>query len=263
MSSKLLKRSRIVLGDESYVLSLPSTVVVGRNLPPVPEEDEEDFVDPVEMALKGNHRESQEGDDAKDAEDLQEAAQDIIRQAKQTSESIILEAYDQADTIRAKAKSDGYEEGIRRAAEEYESKLLERIAELDELRQQYLSEKHNLFASSEREMIDIVLSAMDKVFHSRAENDESVVESLVSGCINQVTRTERIVIRICETDYLQAISAKHRLLAGNERVEDLEFRVDPSLSKGSCVIETSAGVIDASVDVQLSEIKRLFDSMIE
>lgn len=262
MSSKLLKRSRIVLGDESYVLSLPSTVVVEQKPVPVSDDGaEEDFSDPIALALSQTSGKDREGKE--NEEDVQEAAEDIIRQAKQTSESIILEAYDQADTIRAKAKSDGYEEGIRKAAEEYESKLIERVAELDELRKQYLNEKHNLFASSEREMIDIVLSAMDKVFHSRAEHDESVVESLVSGCINQVTRTERIVVRICETDYLQAISAKHRLLAGNERVEDLEFRVDPSLSKGSCVIETSSGVIDASVDVQLSEIKRLFDSMIE
>ena len=46
-------------------------------------------------------------------------------------------------------------------------------------------------------------------------------------------------------------------------IEDIEIKRDPTLPTGSCIIDTESGSIDSSIQVQVEQIKKLFDDLLK
>ena len=56
--------------------------------------------------------------------------------------------------------------------------------------------------------------------------------------------------------------SRQRILAMANLVEDIEIRIDSTLSKGGCIIEGSKGNVDVSVGTQIEEMKKLLTTLL-
>lgn len=253
--SKLFKRSRVILNDKSYVVSIPKRML-NVNLTDIPEQSVT-----IPVAPTG------EPEVILDAE--QEAAR-IIKEAKESSEAIIVDAYHQADRIRENAEKEGkdlgYKEGFSLGTKEAEQTLNDeynkKIDEVLSIKNE-LNEKHkNLFKDSEAEIIDLVLTTVDKVFETRRHSDEYLIETLIKQAVSKISKSTTITIRVSDIDYPIAIASRNRILTGSERIDDIEFKRDSSLEQGSCLIESENGIIDSSLDSQFQGIREIFTALL-
>ena len=168
-----------------------------------------------------------------------------------TAAEIVADAEAEAARIREEAKAAfetekqrGYEKGLADAKLEMATKKLELV-----------DSSVAFMESVERKMADVVLKAL-KTFVVEV-GDEAMVLQIVRKTMNAVIRTQRQVTLKVAPEMKAAVTARlAELKAEYPTVETFDVVEDPRLKGPACILETEAGVADASVSTQLSAIEK-------
>jgi len=109
--------------------------------------------------------------------------------------------------------------------------------------------------SVESKMADIVLKAL-KSFVTEVGDKEMVVQ-IVKKTMAAVIRTQRHATLKVAPEMVDAVKARlNELCVTYPTIESMDVVEDARLKGPACVLETEAGVADASVDTQLAAIER-------
>lgn len=252
--SRLYKSSRIVLDDKAFVLSTKLPEVVSHI------EHEEvavsEGISPSETADLIIEAAKNEASQILDEAD--EEAQQKLDSAQNSADAIVSDAYDQAKGIMEQAKVEGYQDGYNRGVEDSQEIAKQIVDEALAIKNDWIAMRESVLRESENEMIALVIEAIEKVVENRVETDTSLIESLIKQGINRVTKSHLVSIRVSNEDYNHALSIKPMIIASSDKIEDLEIKRDPTLTNGSCIIDTDSGSIDSSIKTQVEQIKSLF-----
>ncbi|MBQ6330731.1 MAG: HrpE/YscL family type III secretion apparatus protein [Kiritimatiellae bacterium] len=167
-------------------------------------------------------------------------AADIIAAAEAEAAEIREAAKREAEAERKR----GYEQGLDEGRAEIVDKKLE------------LVDSSVLFMESvEGKMADVVMTALRKCV---AEiGDEALVVQIVRKVMEAVIRTQKKVILKVAPEMVSVVRAKlGELTSRYPTVETADVVEDERLKGTACVLETEAGVADASIDTQLAAIER-------
>ena len=109
--------------------------------------------------------------------------------------------------------------------------------------------------SVEGKMADVVMKAL-KSFMAEVGDREMVV-NIVRKTMDAVIRTQRHVTLKVAPEMSQTVKERiSSIQAAYSTVDTIDVVEDPRLKGPACVLETEAGVADASVDSQLAAIER-------
>ena len=171
-----------------------------------------------------------------------------------SAEEIIAAAEADAARIREEAKAAfedekkrGYEEGLQKGKLEIAMQKLDLVDKSVEFME-----------SVEGKMADVVMKALKTCVVEIG--DREMVVNIVRKTMSAVIRTQRHVTLKVAPDMTGVV--KDRLAEFRQTyptVESFDVVEDPRLKGAACVLETEAGVADASVDTQLAAIKRSLD----
>ena len=107
----------------------------------------------------------------------------------------------------------------------------------------------------EEKMSDIVMKALKSCVIEIG--DREMVIQIVRKTMAAVIRTQRQVTLKVAPELVETVRARvSELTATFPTIETVDVVEDPRLKGSSCVLETEAGVADASVDSQLAAIER-------
>lgn len=195
-----------------------------------------------------------------------EDAEAVRMQMQQEVDSIMEEAYAEAERIKneanalamaernrilSEAKSQGYAEGMEKAKKENEQLqrgLKEKAIQLEEEYQTYIDELEPRF-------IDTITGIYEHIFHVELEAYRDILVYLISTTIRKVENNHNFMVHVSKDDYPYVSMQKKQLAAGatspNAMIEVVE---DLTLSKNECLIETEGGIFDCSLGTQLAEL---------
>ena len=109
--------------------------------------------------------------------------------------------------------------------------------------------------SVEDKMAEIVMKAL-KTCVTEIGDQEMVVQ-IVRKTMSAVIRTQRSVTLKVSPELVETVRARvSELTTAFPTVETFDIVEDPSLKGAACVLETEAGVADASVETQLAAIEK-------
>lgn len=170
------------------------------------------------------------------------------------AEEIIAAAEADAERIREEAKAAfedekkrGYEEGLQKGKLEIAMQKLDLVDKSVEFME-----------SVEGKMADVVMKALKTCVVEIG--DREMVVNIVRKTMSAVIRTQRHVTLKVAPEMTGVV--KDRLAEFRQiypTVESFDVVEDPRLKGAACILETEAGVADASVDTQLAAIKRSLD----
>jgi type III secretion protein L len=164
---------------------------------------------------------------------------------------IVAAAEAEAARIREEAKA-AFEEERKRG---YERGLAEGKTEIAMQKLEQVDSSVAFMESVEKKMADVVMKAL-KTFVADA-GDEAMVLQIVRKTLAAVIRTQKQVTLKVAPGMAETVRARVTdLLAPCPTVETFDVVEDPRLKGTACVLETEAGVADASVDTQLAAIEK-------
>jgi flagellar biosynthesis/type III secretory pathway protein FliH len=154
--------------------------------------------------------------------------------------SIVESALAEAEHIRAEAREAGAAEGRAAGFEAAKAELEPGRATLAAAAAGVRSTLSELTAQAEREAVELALALADKILSVALELRPELVADLVAGALRGVVERELVVeVNPEDVDFLHGV------------VEGIEVAPERRVPRGSCVVRTPEGEIDARIDQQL------------
>ncbi len=164
---------------------------------------------------------------------------------------IVAAAETEAARIREEAKA-AFEEEKRRG---YEKGIADGKMEIAMQKLDQVDSSVAFMESVEDKMAEIVMKAL-KTCVTEIGDQEMVVQ-IVRKTMSAVIRTQRSVTLKVSPELVETVRARvSELTTAFPTIETFDIVEDPSLKGAACVLETEAGVADASVETQLAAIEK-------
>ena len=171
--------------------------------------------------------------------------------AVKTAGEIIAAAEAEAAGLKAAAVQ-AYEDEKRRGFEEGLQNGLKKVIE-DKLDFVYESAAH--MESLEGKLADIVIKALYKCVSQIG--DKTLVIEIIRKIMKAVVRNQRQIVLKVAPDMVETVNARlNGILADFPVLERVEVVEDARLKGSAAIIETEAGIADASVETQLAAIEK-------
>ncbi|MCP4745710.1 MAG: HrpE/YscL family type III secretion apparatus protein [Desulfobacteraceae bacterium] len=168
------------------------------------------------------------------------------------AEQIIAEAHKKAEQIIADAKlkyeqeaKRGYQDGLDKASEQMSGKVAQTVASTAS----YYGQMENKMVKLAMLMLNTILGEMD---------DHELVRKMVSKSLETVRNEPQVNIKVhpCHAD-----TVNERLKQLNNdfpNVNLIEVSPEPRMTVDGCILESEAGYVDGSLNVQLESIEKAF-----
>ena len=170
--------------------------------------------------------------------------------AVRRAEEVIAEAEAEAERIRQSAQS-AFEEERKRG---YEKGLEDGKAAIVARKLELLNESVQFMESCEGKMVDVVMKALRKCVMEIG--DRELVVQIVRKVMNAVVRNQRRITLKVAPDMVPVVRQRlDEILSDYPLLDDVDLEEDARLKGAACMIETEAGIADASVDTQLAAIE--------
>ena len=180
----------------------------------------------------------------------------VLRAADYTAlvqaQALLDEARAQADAILAGAQEAfeaerrrGYEDGKQEALLDQAEKMIETVGRTVDY-----------FAGVENEMVDLVMSAVRKVVDGFDDRDKVMI--VVRNVLAVVRNQKHMTLRL-NPDDVEVVRARiNDILAEYPGIGYLDLMADARLAQGACILESEIGMVEASLEGQISALQGAF-----
>lgn len=144
----------------------------------------------------------------------------------------------------------GQADGLAAGQAEYSMQLMDVVmAQLDALE------------DLERSVVDVVCAALDDVIVQIPPSER--ITRVVKKAIGAVRGERKILVKVSLPDEAVVRAALNTYLISNDgRTGFVEVFADATLKQGDCIIETSMGVIQASLSAQVTKLKQALNQVV-
>lgn len=158
----------------------------------------------------------------------------------------------------SKARREGYAEGeadTTRALEGKISQLRDEIALIQNAALGAISEKFQSALSQMRTLLpQLVVEATARVIGGIQINS-TIVKSVVEDLLSEVAPgADQLEVQLCESDLQKMEQFQHLF---RQKFPAIDFRVNPELNSGDCMVKTRFGVLDGRIVTKIRGIEAL------
>ncbi len=202
-----------------------------------------------------------------EANRIKQEANRILEDATAEVQKIISEAVartrEQADEIRQRAhdssaiagKQEGCDAGYKIVKEKFQGLLAQMEMVLSEAKR----EKERISQKAQEEMseeiVDLAIIIAKKIIKTEAAVNRDILRANIKESLSKIQGQGEITIRVNLVDLNHAESERDELLSFASGLKEIHFYDDPSIEPGGCKIETTLGIIDATIATQMEKLE--------
>jgi flagellar assembly protein FliH len=161
----------------------------------------------------------------------------------------------ETERIRQEAYERGMAEGLKKGAAEqkqalaqHENSLAGLINELTKARKEFLSR-------IESDILNLAFAIAEKILNHEIATDKDVICKVLGGALSKMVDKEGMKIRVNPDDYRYLKSITETPYPGLEEIKNVMLEEDSAIGRGSVVIVSVFGEVDARLDQQMSLLK--------
>ncbi len=170
--------------------------------------------------------------------------------------NLITRAQAEAAAIKEAARQDGYRDGIKKAEND--------IALLREKLSEFYKYKDEVFEKVSACILEISVEIAKKIIKKETQENSDVTLSIIKGAVEEINKTEnKIILKVMAKD-VEIIKEKLPEIFSDGTMEaQITVMADNNIKDGGVIIETSNGIIDATIETQLEIIEKALISQEE
>lgn len=154
--------------------------------------------------------------------------------------------------------SDSYQKGLHEGRSQVEAELHNVFNTMRTAAEGLLELREKALLDSESDLLKLSVIMAEKVIAGVVEQDQEIVLRLIKTAVKGLNDQEELLIRLHPEDHQLLTSTSQPEL--QQALPGIKFQLksDAAVEKGSCLLETERGTVDASFTAQLDEIYRRF-----
>lgn len=176
-----------------------------------------------------------------------EQAKSIIEKAHQEAEAIKAKAksiYQQVENKMDEAKRAGFEKG----REEGQASVTEELAKVQKQQQ-------DLLTRVEKEAIGLVYEIAQKLIGDALKDSDEAIIGMIRQAL-QSSMGNELTLFVNPEDFDRVKAHEQKLLGMVQAIQSLHLKASEKVRPGGCIVESELGTIDAEFDLQMEAIKR-------
>jgi len=171
------------------------------------------------------------------------AENDLERHLHDQVESYKAELRDEYSENAENGYKQGYQEGLERAATEFEEKVNNIKTLLENINHAY----RQYYSEIEDQVSEIIYIAIARSFGELAKQKDERL-AIIRNVIENVVNVNPVNIKVSNEDYKIIFDTENNELASRYNIE-----ADNRVELGGCIIETDSGMFDGRLETQLSK----------
>lgn len=165
--------------------------------------------------------------------------------------NLVSRAQMEATSIKETAIKDGYNKGLEQAQAD--------IEELRESLREFFSYKEKVAKDIARDVLEIALDVAQTIIKKEVEQDKEILLNTVVDILkSNVKSDERVTLKVSPEDVEFVRMSIPDMLSIAQTEAKISVIAQDNIEKGSVIVETSSGVVDASFKTQLDVLREAF-----
>lgn len=161
--------------------------------------------------------------------------------------NLISRAREEAQSIKEAASKEGYEKGLNEARED--------IEEVKNSITEFMGAKQEVFDYISQYIVEISMEIAKKIIKRELEQDTSVILENIQQVLKTLSKEEsKISLKVNPLQVSIVKSEIPEMLTNSGLDAKIMIIPDEEIMEGGCMVTTSNGVIDATIETQLSVI---------
>ncbi|MHB9037034.1 MAG: FliH/SctL family protein [Armatimonadota bacterium] len=182
---------------------------------------------------------------------------DPLKRARSEANLIISSAHAEAQSIRDEALAEGHRIGM----EEGRRRVQELIHRLEADIASVAADREAVLLEIEPEVLKLCVHAVEKIIRHEIKTDPRIVLRVIKSCLRRVKDSSEVRIKVNPSELAEVRAQRDELLGLADGLRAVSIVDDRRISPGGCVVETSSGDFDATIETQLDRInKKLGDT---
>lgn len=203
-------------------------------------------------------------------EDAKRMAEELLNNAKQEYENQ-LAAIDELRQnweneklqLMEEAKDLGYKAGFEAGKQQGHDEYQEQLVFAKELIEKARIEASEYIEASERTILQLAIQVAEQIIVSKLDENEEAFLNIVKKVLQEAKEHYHLYLYIHPSKYDLIIIHKDELVRMMNREKNLLIYPDDQLAENACILESSFGRIDASIDSQLAVLKEKLLNLLE
>lgn len=165
--------------------------------------------------------------------------------------ALVSRAQEEARSIRELAAKEGYKNGLENAQKE--------IDKLKAALEDFLSSRYKIYDELMPHILEISLEVAKKIIKKEVELSPDVLKNIINEVLGELSSAEeKITIRTAPDDVDFARASLPEIIETNRLDAKVVIVPDEAVEKGSCIVISNNGVVDANFSTQLQIIQNAF-----
>jgi flagellar assembly protein FliH len=203
-----------------------------------------------------------------DAERLKQEAARLLKATLAKVKTMEEAAQAEAETLKAKAREEGYQEGVSRGSEDgYEegekkgeesglAKHAEATARFEALFTAAIAEKEAYFSDREALIVELATRMAAKVIAREVDTRPDHITHLLRQAVRRLADRSKLLVTLHPDDLERVTQARADGALSFNGVKQLEFLADDKMVPGGLRIQSGGQTLDGALDSQLTELVR-------
>lgn len=158
----------------------------------------------------------------------------------------------------------GYSDGQNEMRQTLESAFNKEICDTKSQVGEFLTDLNEKIVEFEEQFVKLTLETSfiiaEKLLRKEIEKDSNI-NSLIEESLKKIITANEIIVKVNPADYELAVQNKQAYESQNVSAK-IRFEKNERIEKGSCLIESEAGNVDARFSSQINELKRKLDTIV-
>lgn len=165
--------------------------------------------------------------------------------------TLISRAQEEAGTIRDGAAKEGYKEGLEKAQED--------VSQVKSAIEDFLKAKAEVFEFIAPDILEISVDIARKIVKHEIEQNPQIILEKIKDVLNTISKDEmKVSIKVNPSQLELTKENIPEILSSIGLDARIHIISDDTMEVGSCVVQTSNGIVDATINTQLEIIKEAF-----
>ena len=179
----------------------------------------------------------------------------ILAQARREAELMVEQGRQMRDAELEAARREGYEAGLREGVEAVDRELAGTIATAEAIATNVAREREQTLARNEGDVVELAIAIAARIVNAAIDVDPDRVVDICRGAMRKAFQRESLTV-LAHPDDLQTLrEAGPEMAAQLGGVHHLDFVEERRLERGSVIVRTPAGEIDATIDAKRERIE--------
>jgi flagellar assembly protein FliH len=176
---------------------------------------------------------------------------------RDTPARLLAEATAEADQIRELARAEGHAEGIATGREDGFAEISAAVSAFGGALEAVNELRLEVGTSVERDAIELALALAAKILAGALQARPELVVEVVQGALRRLSDRRRITVVVNPADLHTVTSALGDVQSHASGIEHCDLQSDPRVTRGSSIVRTAEGEVDASVETQLERAREV------